>query len=834
MPNPPAPFNPATNARIATDLNDFKSHIEGSGFKQNAASIDTEPGIGGAVDLQTSLNNLNSFIGASIENGVGYISVPRDGYNSYTFPSPGFYFNNSIPSLDSFLNPIFNDILTNVALPSAYARIQNGGVVLIPAGTYYVVNPITVPPGITLLGEGYGTKIVNAIRLNLASSPPIVNSGITPQPVFIIAADNNRSNNDGAVDPTNTFMFGRATQFLNLTICDNFVEPTLLGDLNYVLPQNDGSHSTPTVGLIKQNQGSNFVLENVNLVGRVRFSSGTVVSSATQFAVSLDTTLPITTGTYLKISNCIIDGFSQPVNFKSKGGCFDYLEISNSKIRAHGYLNGDGSGSGNHAENNCIVGMNDNNAKIVSNDLFGNHHNCFTILSILGTLTSPPNLDGISKINISSNTFVIDRGDTVPIVPVPFYIDSAITTIENFAAVVAFGNTYDEATGFEVIVGKGSAGTAQLFVTPTNTAIPNYITIGAPTAASGDIRLASTFAMRNTASSVDYTLLSTNGNQLYVGVDPDDISHAMIGVNIYPASTNAWGIDDATYLFADIGNPGVLSVYGNTDLALGTGIAIPATTGRIRLANTDGIFARDNANLNDQPLIQTDASDDIIIGDTVVTLNTVIHAASVVALEPGSAFLEIENTGVISVSQSSATLTGTSFGQFKFDASSRPVCADNVNNQMQMSAICYSLENDLVQATSGAVVPTNLSFAVNATDIWHIYVEGVIKCSTSETIYPTLTVPVGATLGSANFVGGTSPSGVGNDVTSTVAWSAGSTIGLDGTANGFVGFIYNARVKMDGTHSGNITFNIQPNGLSAVTITVKAGTTLIATPVFEV
>lgn len=53
------------------------------------------------------------------------------------------------------------------------------------------------------------------------------------------------------------------------------------------------------------------------LLGRAVFSFGTTVSEATRFAIQLDTSTPITTGTVLKLDHCFLDGFSQPIEFLS-------------------------------------------------------------------------------------------------------------------------------------------------------------------------------------------------------------------------------------------------------------------------------------------------------------------------------------------------------------------------------------------------------------------------------------------------------------------------------------------------------------------------------------
>src|SRR4051812_47787329 len=127
------PFTPG-NGRIAADLFDFRKHVSGTDFNHDAASITTSPGVGGAANVQTSINNINTFIASLAGLGTAFISIP-DGYDCYTFPAANFYFSNSVPSLDTFLTPLFAAIVANSTMPEGYERLTDGGILYIPAGT---------------------------------------------------------------------------------------------------------------------------------------------------------------------------------------------------------------------------------------------------------------------------------------------------------------------------------------------------------------------------------------------------------------------------------------------------------------------------------------------------------------------------------------------------------------------------------------------------------------------------------------------------------------------------------------------------------------------------
>jgi hypothetical protein len=458
------PFTPG-NGRIAADLFDFHKHVDGTDFKHHAANIIAAPGVGNATNVQTSIDNINAFIASLSGAGKAFVAIP-DGYNCYTNPAPNFYFNNAIPSLSDFLIPLFAAIVAGSGIPAGYQRLAKGGVLYIPAGTYYIKTSVSIPPGITILGEGFGTKIINATALNLTLSPPQVNVSATPQPVFKILQDTDRFSVDYKVDSERVFMFSRATKLLNFVIADNFIEPTLLGDVYYGLPQNTTGNSP----LILQYQGSSLELFNVYMLGRALATTG-VVSSATRFAIALDTASPVT-GTYLKISDSFIDGFSQPIKFNSSSGILDYLDISGSKIRSHGYLDSDGT----TAEKNTIIHMNDGNANIINNEFYANHNLISQIVYIKNVVAGTLDERAYSKITISNNNYACDKSGTYSAFDVPFTpytVDTGIiASILSKTVIVGYGNTATK-SGRGYIVEMSADGSAQLSITPGDTYINN-------------------------------------------------------------------------------------------------------------------------------------------------------------------------------------------------------------------------------------------------------------------------------------------------------------------------------------------------------------------------
>jgi hypothetical protein len=423
---------------------DFQKHIEGTDFKHQASGIDlSDPlsELGNATNLQDAFDNLNDYIEILNNAGQGMVTV-GDGYDTWHNADGNINYDNTIPSLNLILKPIFDAIINNTALPAAYSRIKRGGVMVIKAGTYTVTDTIDVPAGITILGEGWGTKIVNATSLDLTISPPNIDMGGTPKPIFRVKVDSNRSTNDTAIDAS-LFMFSRQTKIANLVIADNFVENTILGDIYYKLPQN----KTGDTPLISQEAGSNLVLENVMMIGRVTFSSGKIVSAATRFGVQLDTSTAITTGTFLQLNKCFMDGFSQPISYSNIGGSEDFLEVVNSRIRSHGYLDGYQT----EKEKNCIVFSNGCNTRLVSNHFFGNHSYSSTILYINDFISGSVFGQNKAKVLVASNDIVINKGTSTIADFFAVYVNPTnLTSSYTKATIQTFGNHYQPQYGFEI------------------------------------------------------------------------------------------------------------------------------------------------------------------------------------------------------------------------------------------------------------------------------------------------------------------------------------------------------------------------------------------------
>ncbi len=465
----PPNFKPGVG-RLATDRYDFQAHLDGidppnkTGFRHSSDQIDVvpDPNLGSPSNLEEALAGISTFVSSQLAKGDGFITV-GEGYDSYANADTlsGILFDETTPSLDSLLNPIFQAIMDNGIgtgleinpLPEQYKRIERGGIVLIRSGTYIVRHPIIVPPGIVIMGEGFGTKIINATSLDLSTADPALAIPATPAPVFTVVADGYRGVNDTAISGPNSlptdyrlFMFGRKSILSNMVVSDNFVDYPVVGSTNYKLAQN----KTGDTPLIQQQQGSNLLVDNVYLMGRVQYNTFPTVLTATRFAIQLDGYSGNQNGTFLKVNNCFIDGFSIPVDFKTTGGSNDFLEVTGNRIKAYGYLDGNASGTTN-PESNTFIRMNDNNALITNNHLYGNSDSVSSVLYLNAVLGTSVNVQAKAKILMSGNTVTIDRAKNTP--NSIFRYLKVNGSVSNYSSKITssfYGNDFQSTVGFEV------------------------------------------------------------------------------------------------------------------------------------------------------------------------------------------------------------------------------------------------------------------------------------------------------------------------------------------------------------------------------------------------
>lgn len=384
--------------RLSTNRYDFEKHLDGTDFRHTADTIDVNPPTILGDTVQSSFEYLADFVDSFGAIGQGFIAVP-DGYDTYyasdvpgTEPAPNE--NSPYDSTIPALNYALDSILNNPDDP-AHHRIRSGGILLIKAGTYVMDDTVDVPAGTVIIGEGYGTKIINRTS--------------TQKPLFKIKQDLNRTN-DKAINSTEPFVYSKETVFYNFVIADNFVEPKFIGDLAYKTPKNT-SESAP---LVQVEAGASFICDKVKFIGRVTYT-GSNPSSLTALAIGVNNTIPVSTGTSLKLKNCDIDGFSIALSFLTKSTSAgsgtlttvaqDYLVLENNKIRAFGRLNSDTDPT-NYA-NNSFIKTNICNIKIDNNYFNAFDGGYIGNLLYLKDYQTPIDANLIPTINLTGNSGII-------------------------------------------------------------------------------------------------------------------------------------------------------------------------------------------------------------------------------------------------------------------------------------------------------------------------------------------------------------------------------------------------------------------------------------------
>ncbi len=492
--------------RLTTDRFLFQHHVDGVQLRHKADQIDLNPQLTinstpNIPNVQAALTQVGLELNVLELSGKGFITV-GDGFDTYHFsnpadpayvsPNPDPAYDSTVPAFNTYLDHLLNiSDPTDINYNPLHARIRDGGVVLIKTGTYKFTGTVNVPPGIILMGEGYGTKIVN----QMGSPAPLFTTVVTTTTTSIRTPDS-------GVD-VNKFIFNRDVVFVNLTIADNLLVPKFTGDTSYKTPINNNSIAP----LVNVTSGTSVICENVKFVGKVQFSSGTIVSSITSFAVKLDNTIPTASGSYLKISNCFIDGFAQPISFNSVGGRNDYLEVTNSKIRSHGYLNLGFGLDGSSQEANCVIHMNDNNADISGNEFYGNHDALTTICYIKSKISTPAVQDK-SNITVNSNTFIIGKGGVSTISGDAIIVGTA--GLSNNAFLLDYGNSLGQ--GFTLTVNQSLVFSADdqngITIGDGTTTIvassPNFSTNGNGTTLNGSL-----FLSVNTITATPYAVDSS-------------------------------------------------------------------------------------------------------------------------------------------------------------------------------------------------------------------------------------------------------------------------------------------------------------------------------------
>lgn len=368
---------PIEKGRLVTALQDFKAHIDGTGWRQDASTIDMAPSLPGfsGTHVQKTLEQLQSLI---TSNGSGFVSIGStlDGYYGSDGYAIGEY------NVGSIAAPTFFDAF-NLAVKDH--RLINGGIIFILQGYYHATTTISVPAGISVMGELSGTVIIGE-----TTEFPIfkILKGKKVTPIGGNSGSGDINLVEGApVDET---------KFFNLIIADN-----LRGKIT---SSGNEIASMQTVPMIMCEISSKFTCEDVKFIGRV---NGGSISGRGKTLRAIGYTEGSNTATYLTLKRCFFDGMASAVDFQPGNGLIDNLLVDSCRARTFGTESGVLD-----PDKNCFVSMSACNAQLtnnyhvgVNNGVNSTVYGCFIVTTETGSYDT--------KIIVSGNTggpsFVTDR-----------------------------------------------------------------------------------------------------------------------------------------------------------------------------------------------------------------------------------------------------------------------------------------------------------------------------------------------------------------------------------------------------------------------------------------
>lgn len=277
---------------IATHKHDFMTHTNGVDFRHNATHIDMSPAIASPYNGSTVQSVLEQIIEQTQAAIGSFISIGNaNAIGDYT-----------VGSIDT---PTLNDAFTAAF---ANARLVNGGLILVKAGTYALSNTVVVPANVSIMGEIGGT---------------IISGETNENPLFLITAPTNFPVISISGTPVPTYESIEGNKFFNMVIGERI----------------DGGAfvQTTSIPLIDVELGASFECENVTFIGRMNaLGAGPAYGRAkTKFAIAVGTTGLPANQTKLVVRNCVIDGVMVGIDF-TEPSVHSNLTVENCRARTFG------------------------------------------------------------------------------------------------------------------------------------------------------------------------------------------------------------------------------------------------------------------------------------------------------------------------------------------------------------------------------------------------------------------------------------------------------------------------------------------------------------------
>jgi len=298
---------------LATHKHDFNVHVEGNDWRHKADHIDMNPSLVQFPNdtVQGTLELLGNFTSSQ---GSGFISIGNTTTDGY---ATGSY-------------NVTNSVTLETAFDSAFTdtRLQNGGVILVMSGTYRLSNTVTVPSGITIIGENAGTVIIGEMgelpmfNFSLGETLPTIGGDSGSGDILLEVG--------APIDES---------RLMNIILADNID--------GYAASGNSSMQTTPMVTV---EASSRVHFYNVKFLGRI--NNGTI-ANRNKTLRAIGTVTGGGDSTHLTIERCFFDGMETAVRFNPQNGDSDHLTVTGCRARLFGTE--DLSAIAN--EDNCFVSM---------------------------------------------------------------------------------------------------------------------------------------------------------------------------------------------------------------------------------------------------------------------------------------------------------------------------------------------------------------------------------------------------------------------------------------------------------------------------------------------
>ncbi len=272
-----------------TYRNDFEKHFRGTDFRQDATSVDMNPQLpftNPATNVQQTCERLYDFI----TNGADFVTL-GDGnasFGTFTVGLGGY----------TTVEDCINAAIATLKIST------RGGFILMKSGQYNFTTGVTIPAGVSIIGEG--STIINATTL----VPPFA---VQECPNYIIRAS--------SVISADGYLINR---FSNLTFLDNYGIAT---------PALTGASSC----FIYPDLGSNVVIENCSFMGKLLSTT-----QLTRYAIKYHSTVSAYNTSLIFRNNCIF-GTQKALDFPVDTTKTNTLVFSHNRVWCAGIIGGSSS-----------------------------------------------------------------------------------------------------------------------------------------------------------------------------------------------------------------------------------------------------------------------------------------------------------------------------------------------------------------------------------------------------------------------------------------------------------------------------------------------------------